>query len=73
MIVRLEQDPGTGALIGCAPEMIRYFNKGYYNGSWSLSDRECCDRPERLTRKTIDPPIYARRRRTCCFLSIFPN
>ncbi|MGA7393197.1 MAG: hypothetical protein WBL40_14005 [Terrimicrobiaceae bacterium] len=46
MIVRLEQDPGTGALIGCAPEMIRYFNKGYYNGSWSLSDRVL--RPSRV-------------------------
>jgi hypothetical protein len=36
-IVRLEQDPETGALIGFAPEMVRYFNKGYNNGRWSLT------------------------------------
>lgn len=34
-IVRMEQDPETGALIGFAPEMIRYFNRGYHNGRWS--------------------------------------
>jgi hypothetical protein len=36
-IVKIEQDPETGALIGFAPEMVRYFNKGYYNGRWSLT------------------------------------
>lgn len=34
-IVRLEQDPDTGALIGFAPEMVRYFNQGYYNKRWN--------------------------------------
>ncbi len=33
----LEQDPDTGAIIGCSPEMIRYFVKGYYQNRWSLS------------------------------------
>jgi len=34
-LIRLEQDPSTGAIIGFAPEMIRYFNRSYYNGRWS--------------------------------------
>jgi predicted phosphodiesterase len=33
-IVELEQDPATGAIIGCKVEMIRYFNQGYYNDRW---------------------------------------
>lgn len=40
-IVGLEQDPETGAILGFTPQMIRYFNKGYYadrNNRWSLSD-----------------------------------
>lgn len=34
-IVELEQDPETGAIVGFTPKLIRYFNKGYYNGRWS--------------------------------------
>jgi hypothetical protein len=36
-IVDLEQDPETGAIISCAPNLRQYFNKGYYNGRWSHS------------------------------------
>jgi hypothetical protein len=34
-IVRMEQDPETGAIIGFEPKMMRYFNQGYYAGRWS--------------------------------------
>lgn len=34
-IVGMEQDPETGAIIGFTPQMIRYFNKGYYANRWS--------------------------------------
>lgn len=34
-IVTLEQDQETGAIVGFAPAMVRYFNRGYYNGRWS--------------------------------------
>lgn len=34
VIVGMEQDPETGAIIGFEPKMIRYFNKGYYNNRW---------------------------------------
>jgi hypothetical protein len=34
-IVELEQDPGTGAIVAMKPQLIRYFNQGYYNGRWS--------------------------------------
>jgi hypothetical protein len=36
-IVTLEQDPETGAILGCLPELLRYFNKDYTNasGRWS--------------------------------------
>lgn len=37
-IVRMEQDPATGAIIGFEPNMIRYFNQGYYANRWSYSD-----------------------------------
>lgn len=36
-IVRIEQDPVSGALIGFAPEMVRYFNRGHHNNRWSHS------------------------------------
>jgi predicted phosphodiesterase len=36
MIITLEQDPRTGAIIGFDPYMIRYFNRRYYNQQWSL-------------------------------------
>lgn len=44
-IIRLEQDPNTGAIIGFTPELIRYFNRGYYNNRWSHSGP--VDLPER--------------------------
>ena len=31
----LEQDPETGAIIGCEVKLMRYFVKGYYNNRWS--------------------------------------
>ena len=36
-IVGMEQDPETGAIISFTPQLIRYFNKGYYDVSqrWS--------------------------------------
>ena len=37
LLVELEQDPRTGAIIAMAPQMIRYFAKGYYTGRWSRS------------------------------------
>lgn len=36
-IVRMEQDPDTGAITSFEPNMIRYFNKGYYNDRWSMA------------------------------------
>lgn len=36
-IVRLEQDPRTGAIIGFAPELVRYFVRSYYNDAYSKS------------------------------------
>lgn len=38
VIVKMEQDPATGAIIGFEPNMIRYFNQGYYANRWSYSD-----------------------------------
>jgi hypothetical protein len=37
LILTLEQDPNTGAIIGFEPAMFRYFNRGYYDASkrWS--------------------------------------
>lgn len=36
-LVKLRQDPRTGAIVSCTPELIRYFNKEYYAGAgrWS--------------------------------------
>lgn len=53
-IVTIEQDPATGAIIGFAPEMIRYFNRGYYNNRWSSHGPVL--RPER----TVIPPVRRR-------------
>ena len=36
--VSMKQDPETGAIVRFKPELIRYFNKGYYNNRWSHSD-----------------------------------
>jgi len=37
MIVQLEQDPETGAIVGCGDKMLRYFVRGYYNNRWNKS------------------------------------
>lgn len=34
-LVKLTQDPRSGAIIGFRPEFRRYFNKGFYNDRWS--------------------------------------
>lgn len=34
-ILGLEQDQATGAIVGFAPKMIRYFNRGFNSGRWS--------------------------------------
>jgi hypothetical protein len=36
VVLRLEQDPQTGAIIECNGQR-RYFVRGYYNGRWSHS------------------------------------
>lgn len=36
-IIRLRQDPRTGAICGAAGEWFHYFNRGYYNDRWSPS------------------------------------
>lgn len=35
ILIKLTQDPKTGAIIGCQPDMRRYFNRGYYSNRWS--------------------------------------
>ncbi len=37
LIVTLTQDPATGALTGCVPEIRQYFASSYYNDRWSKS------------------------------------
>lgn len=37
MIITLTQDPATGAITGCVPEIRNYFDKDYYNDRWSKS------------------------------------
>ncbi len=38
VLVKLTQDPRTGAITSCATEMRQYFNQGYYtNDRWSKS------------------------------------
>ena len=34
VIVDLEQDPETGAIIACTPTLIHYYDKNYYNDRW---------------------------------------
>lgn len=34
-LIKLEQDPDTGAITSMTPQIIRYFNKGFYNNRWS--------------------------------------
>lgn len=44
-LLGLEQDPESGAIIGFSPQMIRYFNRGFYNKRWSYTGD--VDRPWR--------------------------
>lgn len=37
VILGLEQDPNTGAIVGCTPQLLRYFVKGYYQNRWNLA------------------------------------
>lgn len=36
-VIRLEQHPETGSIISCAPQLVKYYNRGWYSGSnrWS--------------------------------------
>jgi hypothetical protein len=34
-LVKLEQDPESGAIVGMTPTIWKYFNKGFYSGRWS--------------------------------------
>lgn len=34
-IVRLTQDPETGAIVRCRVDLLRFFNRGYYRDRWS--------------------------------------
>lgn len=36
-IVTLRQDPETGAIPRCLPDLWQYYNRGYYNDRWSHS------------------------------------
>jgi hypothetical protein len=38
-LLRLEQDPETGAILQMDAPLRRYFNVGYYNGRWNHSGR----------------------------------
>lgn len=38
-VIEFEQDPETGALIMCKPEIRRWFNQGYYNHRWTPHGR----------------------------------
>lgn len=44
-LVGLEQDPETGAIIGFAPKLMRYFVKGFYDNRWSKAGQPAM--PER--------------------------
>jgi hypothetical protein len=37
VIMNLRQDPETGAIVECEPNIIRYFNRAYYSNRWSHS------------------------------------
>lgn len=36
-IVKLKQDPESGAITECTPTILRYFGRGFYNDRWSHS------------------------------------
>lgn len=35
LLIKLRQDPDTGAITRFAPEILRFFNRGFYNHRWS--------------------------------------
>jgi hypothetical protein len=37
--IKLEQDPATGAIVGCEAQVVRYFVKGYYNERFAAPGR----------------------------------
>jgi hypothetical protein len=39
VLVKLEQDPATGSIIGFTPQMWQYFNTGYYQNRWPMAAR----------------------------------
>jgi len=39
VLVRLEQDPDTGQILACTPQMIRYFVKGHFQNRWNLGGK----------------------------------
>jgi hypothetical protein len=48
VLVKLRQDPRTGAIISCLPELIRYFNREYYVGSGRWSKHESVRKLRRI-------------------------
>lgn len=38
VLIRMKQDPESGAITEFSPTMMRFFNKGFYNNRWSHSD-----------------------------------
>lgn len=34
-LIHLEQDPDSGSIVAMAPQLIRYFNQGFYQDRWS--------------------------------------
>ena len=36
-ICKLTQDPESGAIVACRTEFFNFFNRGFYNGRWSMS------------------------------------
>lgn len=39
VLLKLEQDPETGAIVGCGAYIRRMFNRGYYNNRWGHSHK----------------------------------
>jgi len=48
VLVKLRQDPRTGAIVSCLPELIRYFNREYYVGSGRWSKHESVRKLRRI-------------------------
>ena len=50
LVVTLEQDPASGAIMAMTPKIIRYFNEGFYKGSGRWSHHGPVVQPKRSTR-----------------------